>query len=106
MSKVVAAALHYTLQLLRPVKTIIWTDTLVHYTGFVEDQLVATINMLRQIHWQVFTQKQSIYQDYDTASRYYVGFVEVLNESDLRYDFQHNGTSTSPSSITALGSSV
>jgi Cyclin, C-terminal domain len=52
ISKVAAAAVHYTIQAMRSKQMdCIWTPTLQFYTGVVEEQIEDIVLKLRTLHW-------------------------------------------------------
>lgn len=88
-SMVTAAALNYSLQLLRPVSCTIWTPVLEYYTGYSEMELISLVHQLRELHANVCDSNlRNVCMVYEDAKNHFVALVQVPLANSLRFPCQ------------------
>lgn len=86
-SAIAAAALHLTLQMMRPRNQQLWTPTIMFYTQWKEVDILPLVLRIREIHWQVdASQFKAPTRKYEKAEMSSVAHYAALRYQDLRFD--------------------
>ena len=86
-SMIAAAALHITLQILRPRKTMLWPAHIESHSGYSEKDFVNILILLAQFYWGLEeTNCKNVLKKYDKHSSYNVSRIMAIKMSDIRFD--------------------
>lgn len=86
-SKVTAAALHLALQALRPQGALVWSYSLVYYTGYEENAIAHIVTKLRALHSNIEDPiYKNIVKKFDAPAYFGVSRLSCVRAEDLRFD--------------------
>lgn len=86
-SMIAAAALHMTLQILRPRKSILWPAHIESHSGYREKDFIDIIVMLAQFYWGLEeTNCKNVLKKYDKQAFFNVSRIMAIKISDIRFD--------------------
>jgi len=86
-SMIAAAALHMTLQILRPRKSVLWPAHIESHSGYAEKDFVDILIMLAQFHWGLEeTNCKNVLKKYDKQAFNNVSRIMAIKISDIRFD--------------------
>eukprot|EP01041_Mallomonas_annulata_P002763 gene2763-5446_t len=95
MSLVASAAVHLSRQILRPLSTTIWTPSLVHYSGYQEQELVEVVQCLQRLHANMVSETmldlRTIVNKYERSCFQRASHLRGLNPHELRFDIFSDG---------------
>lgn len=87
MSVVAAAIVHYVKQFYRPLSEIIWTPTLVFYTGYEERHLIPVVFALQSFHAALFDSDfESIESKYNCLQYRHCSLEMAMSTERIRFD--------------------
>lgn len=86
-SMIAAAALHMTLQILRPRKSILWPAHIESHSSYREKDFIDIIVMLAQFYWGLEeTNCKNVLKKYDKHAFFNVSRIMAIKISDIRFD--------------------
>jgi hypothetical protein len=87
MSLVAAGIVHYVKQCYRPMKEVIWTHTLVFYTGYEERHLIPVVYALQSFHSALYMSGHvSVVKKYGCQQYRYCSSELALSKTRIRFD--------------------
>eukprot|EP01038_Epipyxis_sp_PR26KG_P008745 gene8745-11817_t len=86
-SKVAAAVVHLTLQMLRPSNQLIWSPLLKRFTTYNEFDLHPLVMCIHSIHCSLDEQKSYVMTKFASEENFYVSDMIALPVNDLRFDY-------------------
>lgn len=87
MSVVAAAIVHYVKQCYRPLHELLWTHTLVFYTGYEERHLIPVVYAIQSFHSEIFNSEYiSILRKYNCQAYRYCTQELSLSKERIRFD--------------------
>ena len=87
MSVVAAAIVHYVKQCYRPLDELLWTPTLVFYTGYEERHLIPVVYALQAFHSTIFNSGyMSVLIKYNCQQYRYCCHEMSLSKERIRFD--------------------
>jgi cyclin A len=95
MSKVAAAVIHVTLQLFRPLDSLIWNSTLQYYSMYTEKQIMKCVVSVFRLHSTLAESNyKAAYKRYDKKEHYFTSSIIVARRIDeVRFDCEHDEAS-------------
>lgn len=103
-SHVAAAVVHFTRQLMRPRKEVIWTPTLKFHAQISEEELIPLVHSLRALHWGLEDSSfKAVLRKYHGSEKFFVSQHSAVRSHDLRFDCTEKQKSPFSSLLEPLG---
>jgi hypothetical protein len=93
-SLVAAAVVHFTRQITRSRKDVIWTPTLKFHAQVSEEELIPLVHSLRALHWGLEDSSfKAVLRKYHGSEKFSVSQHSAVRSHDLRFDCTKEKTS-------------